>query len=927
MKPFQINLIAFLSLLFFIVWFAPLPQAWRVPDIMPLWLHTFAEFFAISVSCLVFAIGWHSYGLERSRNATVLACGFLAIGMIDLAHTLSFKGMPDFVTPSSVEKAIVFWLMGRMVFAVLMLSVATQSWKIVLSQRERYGWLIASLSIVALTYWIGLYHDDFLPNLFVSGNGLTLFKIGMEVIIASITLIASILFYLETTKQNANFKLYNAPKLCTATAITVLSELCFILYSDASDLFNLLGHFYKIIAYIFIYHSLFISNVEFRFEQLQTVSEDVNAKKETLQAIIDNVPAGIFWKDTQAKYLGANKRFFRDIGIHNVNEILGKNNFDVFLNYRDLYPEDIDRYAEHDYDLIKTGIPKLNYEETLETPDGKNVIVLMSKVPMHDNAGNIIGILGTYVDITEIKKAQAIAQNANISKSEFIANMSHEIRTPMNAILGMIHLTLETDLNNTQRSYLEKVQRSSNTLLGILNDILDLSKIESGKMDIELSEFNPSQVLREVTELFTPKAQEKNLEIFIDIDSRMPMTIKSDALRFKQIISNLIGNAIKFTTEGEIKISLKIVSQRYDDLLLQIDVSDTGIGIRKEELNKLFESFTQSDATITRKFGGTGLGLSISKRLVELLGGKISGTSKFGKGSTFSFTLPCTLGQAYDWDADTRNLKNLRVLCVDDNQISVTVLKHILRFWGIYVQATTSPLEGIEKIKHAHKQGKPFHLLLLDWKMPELDGLNLIKEVERLGLRENLTIIMLTAFEQDKLLAVSDERNVQFDAMINKPLTSADLLNTILHAYHVPDNSQNESKESCYDKAKKLGKARLLLVEDDVTNQQVATLFLEKAGLEVIIANHGSEAIDWLENNSCDAVLMDIQMPIMDGYQATRCIRQMLNQKNLPIIAMTAAALQHDKKLCLEAGMNDHISKPINPDLLIDTLIKWIKPK
>jgi polar amino acid transport system substrate-binding protein len=928
MKPFQINLIAILSLLFFIIWLAPLPQVWREADIMPLWLHTVAEFFAISVSFLVFAIGWHSYGLERSRNATILACGFLAIGMIDLAHTLSFKGMPDFVTPSSIEKGIVFWLMGRMVFAILMLTVATQSWQIITSQRERYACLIVSLIIVALTYWIGLYHADVLPQTFMAGQGLTLFKVEIEIVLASAMLVASILFYLETTKQNASFKLYNAPKLCTATAITVLSELCCILYSDASDLFNLVGHFYKIIAYVFIYHSLFVSNVQFRFEQLQTVSTDVNAKKEILQTIIDNVPAGIFWKDKQAKYLGANKRFLQDIGIQDVNEVLGKNNFDVFLNSHNLHSEHIDHYAENDYEVMRTGISKLNYEEILETPNGEESILLTSKVPMLDNEGNIVGVLGTYVDITEIKKAQAIAQNANISKSEFIANMSHEIRTPMNAILGMIRLTLETELNSTQRSYLEKVQRSSNTLLGILNDILDLSKIESGKMEIEISEFNPSQVLREVTELFTPKTQEKNLEIFIDIDSNIPMTIKSDALRFKQIISNLIGNAVKFTLKGEIEIRLKIASQTHDTLLLQVDVCDTGIGIRKEELNKLFESFTQSDATITRKFGGTGLGLSISKQLVELLGGKITVKSEFGEGSVFSFTLPCTAGQAYDWNADTHKLKNIRVLCIDDNQISVTVLKHILKFWGIYAQATISPLDGIEKLKIAHQQGKPFDLLLLDWKMPELDGLNLIKEVERLGLRKNLTIIMLTAFEQDKLLAVSNERNVQFDAMINKPLTSSDLLNTILHAYHHEQKNmvQVESKISCYEKAKILGNAHILLVEDDATNQQVATLFLEKADLKVTVANHGNEAIDWLENNICDAVLMDIQMPIMDGYQATRCIRQMLNQKNLPIIAMTAAALQHDKKLCLEAGMNDHISKPINPDLLIDTLIKWIKP-
>jgi polar amino acid transport system substrate-binding protein len=929
MKSCQINLVLVLSILFFVVWLAPLPQELRDADIMPLWLHTAAEFFAISVSFLVFAIGWHTYGIERSRNSIMLACGFLAIGLVDLAHTLSFSGMPDFVTQSSIDKAIVFWLVDRVLFAILMLRVATQSWKIVAAKNEHYLWLIANLILVAFIYWIGLYHADIFPQMFISGVGLTEFKITIELIITSVTLISSILFYRQSIKQNASFKLYDTPKLCVATAITVLSELCFIFYNDVSDLFNLLGHFYKIIAYIFIYHSLFVSNVQLRITQLQAITDDIHEKKEILKTIIDNVPAGIFWKDTQAKYLGVNKKFLQDIGLEDVKDLLGKDNFDVFLDSRSLHSTHIEQIAENDFEVIKTGIPKLNNEEILEEIDGKKTVLLMSKVPMHDKVGNIIGILGTYVDITEIKKAQAIAQNANLSKSEFIANMSHEIRTPMNAILGMIRLTLETELNDTQRSYLEKVQRSSNTLLGILNDILDLSKIESGKMEIELTEFNPSQVLREVTELFIPKAQEKNLEISISIDSKIPMTINSDSLRFKQIVSNLIGNAIKFTPEGEIDIHLKIASENYENLLLKVDVCDSGIGIQKNELSKLFESFTQSDATITRKFGGTGLGLSISKQLVELLGGKITVNSEFGKGSVFSFTLPCTAGKSYDWNSDTRKLKNLRVLCIDDNQISVTVLKHILKFWGIYAQSTVSAIDGITKIKNESDAGNPFDLLLLDWKMPELDGLDLIKELERLKLRKNLTIIMLTAFEQDKLLAVSTAKNVHFDAMINKPLTSADLLNAILNAYHhnQENPAQTREKISCYEKAKVLGNANILLVEDDVTNQQVATLFLEKAGLKVTLANHGNEAVNWLENNSCDAVLMDIQMPVMDGYQATRCIREMNHQKELPIIAMTAAALQHDRALCLEAGMNDHISKPINPDLMIDTLIKWIKPK
>lgn len=931
MKSSYLRLIFVLTILFFAVWFSPFPESIKHAQIMPLWLHIVAEFFAITVSFLVFAIGWHSYDKQQTSNRGVmLACGFLVIGLLDLAHTLSFEGMPDFITPSSVEKAISFWLAGRFIFSIMMLIIALQSWENKTVCHRRYCYLTVSLIIVGLLLWLELAHPQILPPMFNAGNGLSSFKIGIEVLIAAITTTAASVFYFQA-KRNYALTRYDAPRLFMAATITVLSEMCFVLYSDAGDIFNLLGHIYKIIAYVFIYQSLFVSNVKGRFEQLQKTQDALIARKEMLRAILDHVPARIFWKDCQSRYLGANELFLHDLGLNHVNQVTGRTDFELFAQCNpnaDLNnPEELaNGYVSDDQEVIQTGVAKLNFEEFINTQDYQGW-VLTSKVPMRDKHGEIIGVLGTYVDINQRKRTEKEANDASISKSEFIANMSHEIRTPMNAILGMIQLTLETELNETQRNYLEKVQRSSNTLLGILNDILDLSKIESGKMDVELSEYNPSQVLREIAELFIPKAKEKNIEILINIDSRIPMTIISDALRFKQIVSNLMGNAIKFTEKGEIQLRLRIADKNEERLLLRLEVRDTGIGIQHEHLKKLFESFTQSDTTITRKFGGTGLGLSISKKLVELMGGTISVNSEFGKGSTFSFTLPCTAGQPYDWKTDAHRLRDLRVLCIDDNEISVMVIEQILRFWGLNAYATTSAFEGLELLKNTQNSPLPFDLLLLDWKMPEFDGLDFIRELERLNLRESLVIIMLTAFEQDKLSTIAENRGMRFDAMVNKPLTSSDLLNAILHTYHYetkhPVKTVN-TKIDRYEKAKILKNARILLVEDDLMNQQVATIFLEKAGMKVVVANHGGEAVQWLNSHDCEAVLMDIQMPIMDGYRATRCIRQMDNHKNLPIIAMTAAALQHDKTLCLEAGMNDHISKPISPDLLIDTLLKWI---
>jgi PAS domain S-box-containing protein len=930
MKSSYLRLIFVLTVLFFVTWLSPFPESIEHKQVMPLWLHVVAEFFAITVSFLVFAIGWHSYDKQQTRNSVMLACGFLVIGLLDLAHTLSFEGMPDFITPSSVEKSINFWLAARFIFSCLMLTIALRSWESKTAGHQRYGYLAISLTVIALILWLELFNSKVLPHTFTVENGLSPFKIGTEILIAVIATTAASLFYFQA-KNRACVTCYDSSRLFMATAITVLSEMCFVLYSDASDIFNLIGHIYKIIAYIFIYQSLFLSSVKGRFEQLQKTQDALTERKEMLQAIIDHVPARIFWKDCDSCYLGANKLFLHDLGLNHADEVIGRTDFELFgqcdpepdLNSSEEFAHG---YVSDDQDVIQTGVAKLNFEELIHTQNHQGW-VLTSKVPMTDKNGEIIGVLGTYVDINQRKRTEKEANDANISKSEFIANMSHEIRTPMNAILGMIQLTLETELNDTQRNYLEKVQRSSNTLLGILNDILDLSKIESGKMDVELSEYNPSQVLREIAELFIPKAKEKNIEILINIDSRIPMTIISDALRFKQIVSNLMGNAIKFTEKGEIQLRLRIADKNEERLLLRLEVRDTGIGIQHENLQKLFESFIQSDTTITRKFGGTGLGLSISKKLVELMGGTISVNSEFGKGSTFSFTLPCTAGQPYDWKTDAHRLRDLRVLCIDDNEISVMVIEQILKFWGLNAYATTSAFDGLGLLKTTQKSALPFDLLLLDWKMPEFDGLDFIRELERLNLRESLVIIMLTAFEQDKLSTIAEERGIRLEAMVNKPLTSSDLLNAILHTYHYetkhPVKTVN-TKMNRYEKAKVLKNARILLVEDDLTNQQVATIFLEKAGMKVIVANHGGEAVQWLNNHNCEAVLMDIQMPIMDGYKATRCIRQMDNCKNLPIIAMTAAALQHDKTLCLEAGMNDHISKPISPDLLIDTLLKWI---
>lgn len=675
--------------------------------------------------------------------------------------------------------------------------------------------------------------------------------------------------------------------------------------------------------------------VAFSIEKMHRYAEQTRVQLKRTQKVLhrfhdlfEHLPAAYQLLDNNGNFISVNDQLCSLVG-YSREELLN-------LSFRDILEKTEQEKFQcflHDITCHEGIARKLK----MVKKDGSIIIVEISISIQTEDDGTTKAYCIVH-DVTDLvraeqtmREAHQVAEDANRSKSEFIANMSHEIRTPMNAILGLLQLTLESDLNEMQRNYLGKIQRSSYTLLSILNDVLDLSKIEAGKVEIEMVEFDPARLLQEITELFMPKAEEKGLEILLDIESQIPMTILSDSLRLKQVVSNFLGNALKFTDFGEIQIKLRLLHKVEENLLLEIEVCDTGIGITQENLATIFETFKQGDATITRKFGGTGLGLTISKQLVELMGGEISVSSKIGQGSCFSFTLPCVIGKPYDWTADTYHLRDLRVLIVDDHEMTVLVLQRILESWGIAFDIAFSGIEALEKIRASHETCETFDLLLLDWLMPELDGLGVIKELERLEMTASLTIVMITAYKQDKLLTSAKKQRVHFDAILHKPVTPSVLLNTIVHAHQ--DGQKNNPLHvgkvtaNCYERAKILENVRVLLVEDNEINQEVAALFLRKAGIDVTIASDGQEAVEWTLQHDFDAVLMDIQMPVMDGYEATRIIRKLPNKQNLPIIAMTAAALQHDRDLCLAAGMNDHVGKPVSPDALIDVLIKWISPQ
>ena len=642
-----------------------------------------------------------------------------------------------------------------------------------------------------------------------------------------------------------------------------------------------------------------------------------------LHALMDNLPHNIYFKDRQSRFIRINRALTQYFGLKDASEAIGKTDRDMFTDEHAL------EAMKDEQEIIRTGQPLLDKEEKETWSDGHITWASTSKLPLRSEDGAIIGTFGISRDITDRKRAaeqlqaaKEAAEVASRAKSDFLATMSHEIRTPMNGIIGMLDLLLNTNPTTQQRTYLELASQSAETLLRLLNDILDFSKIEAGKFELEMVAFALRDTLGDTLHTLAGRAAAKGLELTYRIPPDVPDGLVGDPGRLCQVIINLTGNAVKFTEEGEIVVEVRQESLVDTDIRLHFTVRDTGPGIPPEKQRLIFEAFRQADSSMSRRYGGTGLGLAISSHLVELMQGRMWVESEVGQGSAFHFLASFTVRD----DVPTKpapelaTLHGLRVLVVDDNETNRLILEEMLRNWNMKPTVVGGGQAALVEMGKAVGAGEPFQLALLDGMMPQMDGFALAEQIRKTpGLSETPLIMLSSAGSPGSNTRC---RQLGIDHCLIKPVKQSELLDSIVAVLRVATADEVAPPTTARERPDHIAPLRILLAEDGLVNQKVAVSLLEQRGHQVTVANNGQEALAALERGSFDVVLMDVQMPTMDGFEATAHIRrkEKASGTHTPIIAMTAHAMKGDRERCLEAGMDGYIPKPIRAKQLYEAV-------
>jgi len=664
--------------------------------------------------------------------------------------------------------------------------------------------------------------------------------------------------------------------------------------------------------------------------------------RQLLDAFLEHIPDKVYFKDLDSRFLRVSRSKSESWGLDDPSQAVNKTDADLFSS------EHAVRALIDEQEIIRSGRPLVGKEEELTWPDGRRAWARTSKVPLRDRRGRIVGTMGISHDITARKLTEhelarkvdelarsnaALDQLANVanaasqSKSEFLANMSHEIRTPLNGIIGMTDLTLSTELTREQRDYLETVKLSADSLLSVINDILDFSKIEASKIELEEIDFDLCECIEGALKTLALCADEKGLELLCEVGQESPEMVTGDPGRLRQILINLVGNALKFTTEGE--VTLNVQTERVEDgiVTLHFVVSDTGVGIAHKKLASIFESFNQADTSTTREYGGTGLGLTISKRLIEMMGGRIWVESEVGVGSRFHFVVKfgvaATSEVVVEGVREGAGLAGVKVLIVDDNRTNRRILEGLVKRWGMNPTLMPDGEKALAELSTAREIDEPYDLILTDMHMPRMDGFGLVERIKERPELSTSTIMMLTSGGQRGDAARCGELGIS--AYLLKPVRQSELHEAITRVLRAKEQTGSTAMvtQDTLRKDRDLSKRlHILLAEDNLVNQKLAIRLLEKRGHHVAVVSNGREAVSAMEKCSYDLVLMDVQMPEMDGLEATRLLREREKDagSHQTVIAMTALVMKGDRERCITAGMDGYLSKPIRLQELDDLL-------